>query len=230
MGFGTAGRFDPDGIADAIRRERPDVVVLSEVDRGWFVTGGHDDLGLLARRLGMRAVFAPAADPVWGDAMLTRLPVVSVRSERLPRAGAAMGAQALAAVLRVGERELGVIATHLQSPPSSTPQSQAKALSRIARELASHERPVVVAGDLHLAPGTSAFAALLENGLLDGLAAARPLPTYPAARPREELDHVLTTADLATSDISAPAVGASDHRPVAVTLTLHDPEALRPAP
>ncbi|MCW2504828.1 MAG: Metal-dependent hydrolase-like protein [Actinomycetia bacterium] len=230
MGFGPAGRFDPDGVAAAIRGLRADVVLLSEVDRGWFVGGGHDDLVLIAHRLGMRAVFAPAADPVWGDAILTRLPVVSVRSHPLPRAGAAIGAQALAVVLDVGGRELGVIGTHLQPAGGRRPTEQARELGRIARELAQPGRPVVIGGELGLSPSTPEFAGLIAGGLIDGLAAARPLATYPSAQPRDELDHVLTTPDLAASDIAAPRVRMSNHRPVAVTLAYHDLEALRPAP
>jgi endonuclease/exonuclease/phosphatase family metal-dependent hydrolase len=185
---------------------------------------------LIARRLGMRAVFAPAADPVWGDAILTRLPVVSVRSHPLPRAGAAIGAQALAVVLDVGGQELGVIGTHLQRVGDRRPTEQARELGRIARELAQPGRPVAIGGELGLSPSAPEFAGLIAGGLIDGLAAARPVATYPSAQPRDELDHVLTTPDLAASEIAAPRVLTSNHRPVAVTLTYHDLEALRPAP
>ncbi|MCI4064698.1 hypothetical protein MRQ36_19840 [Micromonospora sp. R77] len=59
MGFGLDGRLDLAGLHRALTRTRPDVVVLSEVDRGWLLNGGHDTLALLAgRRLRMRYVFA----------------------------------------------------------------------------------------------------------------------------------------------------------------------------
>ncbi|GAB3848323.1 hypothetical protein GCM10029963_31040 [Micromonospora andamanensis] len=64
MGFGLDGRFDLTALERAVGRA--DVVVLSEVDRGWLLNGGHDTLGLLAARLGTPYVFAPAADPLWG--------------------------------------------------------------------------------------------------------------------------------------------------------------------
>ncbi|WP_446218972.1 endonuclease/exonuclease/phosphatase family protein [Micromonospora sp. IBHARD004] len=39
MGFGLDGRLDLDGLARAVTGSRPDVVVLSEVDRGWLLNG-----------------------------------------------------------------------------------------------------------------------------------------------------------------------------------------------
>jgi len=88
LGYGLDSRYDPGGIAALIAAQQPDVVLLSEVDRGWWPGGGHDLLSALADRLGMAALFAPAADPVWGDAVLTRLPVLSYRTVTLPRSGA----------------------------------------------------------------------------------------------------------------------------------------------
>ncbi len=183
MGFGLDGRFSPDALAATIRRESPDLVLLSEVDRGWFLNGGHDLLQLLADRLQMRAVFAPAADPLWGDALLTRLPVVSFRSHPLPSAGAATGAEALTAVVKVGEHELGVVGTHLQPPPNGRPAAQAERVATIATELANGDRPVVIAGDLNITPQDPEFGAFLDAGLLDGLAEARPLATFPSDQP-----------------------------------------------
>src|SRR5690349_21780718 len=112
MGFGLDGTFDPGAVARAIDAERPDVVTLSEVDRAWLLNGGHDDLAVLAARLGMRWYFAPAADSVWGDAILTRVTPSVVRTVRLPSAGAPTGAQALAVVLAVAGQNWTVIATH----------------------------------------------------------------------------------------------------------------------
>lgn len=224
MGFGINGRFDPDALAATIASQKPDVVALSEVDRGWFVNGGHDDLRLLADRLGMRAIFAPAADAVWGDAVLTRLPVVSVRSEPLPKGGPT-GAQALSVVVKVGQSELGIVATHLQAPESS---GQARRLAELAGRLAAGGRPVVIAGDLNITPSSADFSTLTAAGFVDGLADERPEPTFPADNPREEIDHVLTTANLAVSNVVVPASVASDHRPVAVTLTKVEPEQIRP--
>ncbi|MCI4064699.1 hypothetical protein MRQ36_19845 [Micromonospora sp. R77] len=44
--------------------------------------------------------------------------------------------------------------------------------------------------------------------------------TSPADRPREQIDHVLVSPGVTATDATAPPGTASDHLPVAVTLTL----------
>ncbi|WP_410813112.1 endonuclease/exonuclease/phosphatase family protein [Micromonospora sp. 067-2] len=220
MGFGLDGRFDPDGLADAVGRQRPDVVLLSEVDRGWLLNGGHDTLDLLADRLGMPYVFGPAADPVWGDAVLSRWPMTDPRTLPLPAVGAPTGAQALAVTLDLSEGvTVAVVSTHLQPPPGRGPVVQARAVADFAIGYADG-RPLMVAGDLNTEPGDEAFGTFTNAGLVDALAAARPLATSPADDPRQQIDHVLVSPGLTATGPVAPRGTASDHLPVAVTLTL----------
>jgi endonuclease/exonuclease/phosphatase family metal-dependent hydrolase len=53
-----------------------------------------------------------------------------------------------------------------------------------------------------------------------GLAVRRPLPTSPSDEPDEQVDHLIVSPDIVVSDVAAPATKASDHLPVAATLTL----------
>jgi endonuclease/exonuclease/phosphatase family metal-dependent hydrolase len=218
MGFGLDGTYDPDAVARAIAAERPDVVTLSEVDRGWLLNGGHDNVTVLAKRLNMRYFFAPAADSLWGDAILTNLPVSVVRTVRLPSAGAPTGAQALGVVLRMGARDVLVVSTHLQPPPGGPPTAQANAVIAFAGTFGA--MPAVIAGDLNIAPDSTTMAVFASAGFADALAAFRPVPTFPADRPVQQIDHVLVHNGLAGSALAVPRLTASDHLPVAVTLTL----------
>lgn len=220
MGFGLDGRFDLTGLTEAVDRQRPDVVLLSEVDRAWLLNGGHDTLDLLADRLGMPYVFGPAADPVWGDAVLSRWPVSDPRTLPLPAVGAPTGAQALAVTLDLGAGvRAAVVSTHLQPPPGQGPVVQARAVADFATGYAAG-LPLVVAGDLNTEPGDEAFGQFTDAGLVDALAAARPLATSPADDPRQQIDHIFVSAGLTPSDPVALRSTASDHLPVAVTLTL----------
>ncbi|MEU8113245.1 endonuclease/exonuclease/phosphatase family protein [Micromonospora sp. NPDC048947] len=220
MGFGLDGRFDLTGLAQVVERQRPDVVLLSEVDRAWLLNGGHDTLDLLADRLAMPYVFGPAADPVWGDAVLSRWPVRDPRTLPLAAVGAPTGAQALAVTLDLGDGvSTAVVSTHLQPPPGKGPVVQARAVADFATRYAAG-RPLVVAGDLNTEPGDEAFAQFTKAGLVDALAAARPLATSPADDPRQQIDHIFVSPGLTPGDPVAPRSTASDHLPVAVTVTL----------
>ncbi|MEU8425320.1 endonuclease/exonuclease/phosphatase family protein [Micromonospora sp. NPDC048835] len=220
MGFGLDGRFDLAGLAEVVVRQRPDVVLLSEVDRAWLLNGGHDTLDLLADRLAMPYVFGPAADSVWGDAVLSRWPVSDPRTLPLPAVGAPTGAQALAVTLDLSDGvRTAVVSTHLQPPPGAGPVVQARAVADFATGYAAGG-PLVVAGDLNTEPGDEAFAAFANAGLVDALAAARPLATSPADDPRQQIDHIFVSPGLTPSNPVAPRSTASDHLPVAVTVTL----------
>ncbi|MGW4156630.1 endonuclease/exonuclease/phosphatase family protein [Micromonospora chersina] len=219
MGFGLDGRLDLDALARAVDGSRPDVVLLSEVDRGWLLNGGHDTLALLAGRLRMPYVFAPAADPVWGDAVLSRFPVRAGETRPLAAHGAPTGAQALGVTLDLGGRDLAVVATHLQPPPGQGPVAQAREVAAFATRYAAG-RPLVLGGDLNTEPADPAFAEFTRAGLVDALTAARPLRTSPADDPRTQIDHVLVSPGLTASGATAPRTTASDHLPVAVTLAL----------
>ncbi|WP_067471484.1 endonuclease/exonuclease/phosphatase family protein [Actinomadura hibisca] len=218
MGYGMDGTMTVERQAAALRALRPHIVVLGEVDRAWMLNGGRDNLRLLAERLGLRAVWAPAGDEVWGDAVLTDLPVTRVSNAPLVRGGPT-GAQALRVDVRWQDRDIAVLATHTQPPTDWSDLGQAEQLAGLARAAAADRREVVLAGDLNLQPGERPWHTLLGAGLSDALAAVRPLRTFPADTPDQQLDHVLVTSGLTARDAVSPATNASDHRPVAVTLT-----------
>ncbi|GAB3839261.1 endonuclease/exonuclease/phosphatase family protein [Dactylosporangium cerinum] len=218
MGFGLDGTFDPSAAAAAVRQQHPDVVVLSEVDRAWLLNGGHDTLAILARKLGMRYTFAPAADPVWGDAVLTNLPVTGRSSVRLSADGAPTGAQALGVIVRAGNREIAVVSTHIQPPAGRAPLTQVRQISDFANRFGG-DRPTIVAGDLNIEPGDESMDAFAGSGFADALARFRPLPTFPADHPTRQIDHVLVRGGLTASEPVVGSSAASDHAPLAVTLT-----------
>ncbi|XVQ88314.1 endonuclease/exonuclease/phosphatase family protein [Microbispora siamensis] len=225
MGFGLGGRLDLDRFAAWAATRRPDVVLLSEVDRGWLLNGGHDDLARVARGLGMRYYFAPAADRLWGDALLTNLPVAEIGSTRLGRHGYPTGAQAQSIVLEVGDHEVGIVNTHLQEPRGQAPE-----VAAIARRLAANTlppgtgvadpRPVIVAGDLNTTPSDPQMHVLEAAGLSDPLRALGDPPTSPADAPVRRIDHVLISDGLTAVAADAPRVPFSDHLPLVVRLRL----------
>jgi len=164
-------------------------------------------------------VFGPAADSVWGDAILTNLPIVRTQHRALSSDGAVTGAQALGAIVRVGTAEVAVVSTHLQPPPDGPPIVQAREVTAFAAQFGG-TRPTVVGGDLNITPDSESFGVLTGAGFADAFAAVRPFPTFPSDAPEKEIDHVLARGFTGFAGQSSPRVTASDHALVAVTLRL----------
>lgn len=222
MGYDVDGRFDVEAMAEVLLAEGPDIVVLNEVDRGWLLNGSHDVLQLIAEELDLPFVFAPAADEVWGNAILSRYPLSDVETEVLPRGGVPMARSVVSAVATLPDgSELLVAGTHLHHTDDGggvrTVQAQAVADHAVAR--ATDGRSLLVMGDMNAEPGSDALATFTDAGLVDGVAPLGAPLTFPAWEPDRHIDHVFTSGDLTTSELSVPVSTASDHYAVAVTLT-----------
>ncbi|KHL19340.1 endonuclease/exonuclease/phosphatase family metal-dependent hydrolase [Mumia flava] len=218
MGYGMDGTFRPDLVAADLADT--DVALLSEVDRAWLLNGGQDQLAILARLLDRDAVFSPAADPVWGDAVITTLPVAAVERTPLPSYGAVTGAQALSVRVRGTDTDLWMISTHLQ-PNDDGVDEQAGDLATLAQERIADGIPVVLGGDLNTEPDSAAFAELTDGPLRDALRRSDP-PTSPADDPQRRIDHLLATRSLKVRDPQAGTSQASDHLPVYVRVQLRN--------
>jgi endonuclease/exonuclease/phosphatase family metal-dependent hydrolase len=222
-GWGPDGRFDPAATADALRTLEPDVIVVTELDRGWLIGGDHDLLALLAGELGMAYRFAPAGDEIAGTALLSRYPISESITEGLPPGADRVGRSQLAAVVDTAEGErLGLVATQLTNveDQGATRLPQARAVAGMVARMRERGVPVVVMGDLRAALGSpelEAFGTSVTSALPEGSA------TYPAPDPQELYDHVLVSSDLTVVDVEIPDLRVSDHRPVAVTIVPETP-------
>ncbi|MET0767130.1 MAG: endonuclease/exonuclease/phosphatase family protein [Aeromicrobium sp.] len=222
MGYGIDGRFDQRAVAELLGRQHADVILLSEIDRGWLLNGGQDHLRILARLLDMEAAFGPAADQVWGDAVLSTHALRDIRSRALDRDGAVTGAQALSVRLTWHGQPVTVISTHLQPGSDGTDDtvSQASELADLMTTAYDEGGVVVAGGDLNTTPGSKAWERLLATGFSDALADARPLRTASADSPEEEIDHLFASPGVTAENPRALDTRLSDHLPVLVDLQL----------
>jgi len=219
FGFDVEGRLRAREVAQILGSLDADLIALNEVDRGWFISGAPDLLATYAAATGMEAVFGPASDEVWGNAVLTRLPVLEVDRVRLPRGRDPLSRTALTVIVEQPDGlPLALVVVHLSDVDMSgeTRLPQAQSVAAIVARLRERGILTIVAGDLNAPPGDPALEALQGIGLRTVL--PETVRTFPAAAPRVQIDHVLVPPTLDVLSARAFNSGASDHRFVETVL------------
>ena len=94
-------------------------------------------------------------------------------------------------------------------------------LEGLADVAARSDRPLLAIGDFNLSPLSPHFTALLRDGRLRNAASGRGwLPTWPVFLPVMgiQIDHALTSPDIAVNSFAVGVIKGSDHRPIVVDL------------
>jgi endonuclease/exonuclease/phosphatase family metal-dependent hydrolase len=217
--YNTQGRQDPEAIARAIEANQPDVVALQEVSRGWLIDGSTDLPAWLSRRLGMPFLFRGTPDPVWGNAILSRYPILQHGSGGLPRDGTLLARGYLWADIDVGAAQpLRLINTHLHhiGRDSQVRQAQVSVLIGFWNDTPFS----VLLGDLNAEPGSPEMEMLAQAGLADSWAEAGEGPgyTFRSDDPYQRIDWIWHTPDLRVREVRVVGDQASDHLGVVVRL------------
>jgi endonuclease/exonuclease/phosphatase family metal-dependent hydrolase len=225
-GYDIAGRQRGLEVGDLLADLDADIIALNEVDRGWLISGAQDLLTTYAVATGMQSVFAPASDEVWGNALLTRLPVLEVQRNRLPRGRDPLVRSALTVIVELPDGSpLAVVVTHLShvDRQGDTRLPQAQAVAAIVARLQERGIPTLVAGDLNARPDDPELGVLEDLGLVRALPASRA--TFPDVAARIQIDHVLVPPGFVVEQARTLMTGFSDHRFVNVVVRRIDPDA-----
>jgi endonuclease/exonuclease/phosphatase family metal-dependent hydrolase len=243
----TDGKVHADRVATAVADLDADVLGLQEVDRAQPRSGlldltaiAADALGAPTHRFAAAVVGTPGetwqpwrsdddnARPLYGIALVSRLPVLRWQITQLPGApirspiwapGPGGGLMLLkdeprvllAAVLDAPTGPMTVATTHLSFVPGWNIR-QLRAAVRALRHLPA---PRILLGDLNMPAGpVRAFT---------GWRALARRATYPSPAPKAQLDHIVADPHGAALlgpvvQVRTPAVGVSDHRPLVVHL------------
>ncbi len=218
-GFDTAGRLNPEALAQTIEQAKPDIVALQEVERGWYIDASVDLAMWLARRLQMPYIYGPTADRVWGNAILSRYPITVWGNVPLPPRTLLIKRGFLWARVDVGGgEELLVIATHYHHIEKDTEIRQQQS-PEIVKFWNQRPRTIFV-GDLNATPDAKEIAMLRDAGLRDAFAAigAGDGFSWPSDKPNQRIDYIWFSPDLAVRDLVMPPSTASDHVGIAVTV------------
>ena len=196
-------------VADYIAFEDPDVVFIFESSFEWEDTIRASDLSL-------QIVSVVPRGRIAGVTVLAR---PSLRPGSIE---VAIGGEAAAVTVDLGESRVDVLGVHPPSPTTAERSERRDAMLAAAGEwVRSRPGEVIVVGDFNATPWSHAFRGLRRRaGLIDTMRGAGLQPSWPdgwgvLALP---IDHVLHTSGLASSDRrTGPAFGSA-HRPVVVSI------------
>jgi endonuclease/exonuclease/phosphatase family metal-dependent hydrolase len=215
--YDPSGRQNPEAIAKLIEASGAQIIGLQEVSRGWLVNGSTDLAAWFANRLGMQMLFDGTAGPMWGNALLTRLPIIEHGTTPLPGEGALIDRGVLWARLTVPEGEpLKVMVTHLHHVPSEK-EIRLRQIAALLQSWDQHPRTILM-GDLNAGPGTEEIHQLARAGLQDAweMGGEGPGPTYPSTDPQRRIDWIWFSPEFEVVDAKVLQSDASDHLPLIV--------------
>jgi endonuclease/exonuclease/phosphatase family metal-dependent hydrolase len=229
---GMDGRVSPRRVARVIRGQMPDIVALQEMDLGRRRSRAEDQASIIARELGMQAVFCPTVtrgEEHYGHALLSRHPIEVVKRMRLPHDPTSWWQEprsAMWARVQICGRIVNIITTHLGLGPRER-VLQVKAL--LGDEWIGSipaDEPVILCGDFNALPGSAPyrFTASKLRDVQSTVGGHRPLATFSSTQPLVRLDHIFTTPHFERQRVMVVRNDltrvASDHLPLVVDLRI----------
>ena len=225
---GVDRRYRPLRIVEALARCRPDIILLQEVDDGARRSGGHRQVELLGDALGLKhRAFQPNVKlkrGVYGNAILSRFPLVNVRNldltVPLKKRRRVLGARCKLHIdghahgLQLFNFHLGLAG--MERVVQLRRFLKSELLTRI-----HHETPVVAAGDFNDLYGNLDRRLLKPAGFEPAVGRVK---TFPAVLPLRPLDRVYYRGrlEVVRGYVSRTAVArrAADHLPIVVEMCI----------
>lgn len=217
-GVGLDGKLDLNRIAEVIRKQKPDLVALQEVDRKVPRSGGVDQAAALAKLLGMHHAYGKCIDldgGEYGNAILSKYPIQETRVHKLPGPGEARAV--LEGLLLVKGKRISFASVHLDWRDETTRAGQMRAMDGV---LSLRKHPVIVAGDFNAAPDSETMTLAAEKWSVIKKSGASL--TMPADVPKTEIDYILHRGlnPVSASCLVIDEKVASDHRPLIGVIVL----------
>ena len=218
-GEGTDGKLDLQRIADVVKRENPDVVAFQEVDVNVKRSGRIDEATQLGELTGYKPFFGksiPLTGGAYGNAIIAKDPEAVV-VKHLPLPGKEPRCMLAVQAKSANGSPFVFACTHL----CLTDENRLKSTELIAEWVKGLDKPAILVGDMNCTPTSAPYKAFAETW--DAAWGEKPLPTFPAGKPRTSIAHCFTypkqTWEVVETKVVEELV-ASDHRPIKITLIL----------
>ncbi len=227
--LGMDGKYDVGRIAAVINAAKPDLVALQEVDVGVKRSARVHEVRRLVELTGMAGRFGPTQHyegGLFGNAVLTKLPILDVEIHPLPYTEAAPKLQtyprgAIAVTVTAPDgKPLRFVSTHFQHNVPEDRTAEAEAINGLFAADGDGLR-TILAGDMNAKPDEDPIRILLQRWVHAG--DDPPSPTVPVVNPTSRIDYIFyrSAADFRLKEARVVAEEmASDHRPVFAELEL----------
>lgn len=217
---GFDGRLRPDRILSVVESAAPEVVALQELDVGQSRSHLLDQAAFLAEGLRMDFHFVAARachGGHYGNAILSKMPIVDYRSAALPQLDSACEPRAVQRVrLEARFGLLDVVNVHLGLSRQERRLQVEKLFADLWLSIPEGAKYLLLCGDLNASPGSFVYRRLAAP--FRDAQARRARPTFPALFPLFRIDHIFVdpgihvrSSEVVTSPLSRIA---SDHRPL----------------
>ncbi|MFZ5633841.1 MAG: endonuclease/exonuclease/phosphatase family protein [Bacillota bacterium] len=216
-GRGTDNRVDLKRAAGVLGHTGGELIGLQEVDRYTPRSRFCHQPGYLGRLLRKHWVFGATIKWLpcmqYGNAVLSRWPIINWRNHLLPGRGEQRGL--LEAEIEIGGLKVAFFCTHL----GLNREERLVQATRILDIVSASDRPVVLVGDFNDGRRSPEFG-LISAVLRDAAGAGGGLNTFPAENPAEQMDFVFVSGHWQAVSARPVFSGASDHLAVAAEIAL----------
>ena len=225
VGVGMDKKLDLRRIADVIKKEKPDLVGLQEVDRGVKRTEGRDEIVELAGMTGMEYAFAHNLDyqgGQYGVAILSRFPIRQIDHRKYEnRREAERRGMLRIEVDAGGGKIINFVNTHLDYQFVDGRLFEAEQMLKFLENV---KGTLIVVGDFNDEPTGSTYKLMLA-GFEDAWVQGRTKDagfSYPADKPVKRIDYIFTRRGDNVRFKKAWVVStlASDHIPAVADLEI----------
>lgn len=236
-GKGIDGKLDLDRIASAIKKEKPDIVGLNEIESYVDRSLCTNQIEYLAKKTNMNFAFGPnligpancgnCTTGMFGNAVLSRHKITRVKNHQLYREGKEEIRGCLETELEIDGKEYAFFTTHLDCHRhEDIRNNQAKDILKIINET---DVPVILTGDMNAyirSDGNDIenAAKIFTENLFDAANMNPELKKTGTLVKGKRIDFVFVSEPLADSVISYKVVNygdaktASDHYPVVAVI------------
>lgn len=178
-------------IAELIKKESIDLATFTEVDGGSFTTKGENQIKTLSKLSKLDdSVFFPTYNPFGivnqGNGICSRYPLLNSKKHKL--VGNGQPRYLGIANIRLGEKDLTVMVTHLALGRSTRKEQ----IEDITNRITKINGPIIFTGDLN----TEDFSEIDLLSTKGGLICLQNEKTYPSWKPAKGLDKIFYSPEI----------------------------------